>query len=745
MARVFKLLSYILLTVVLVAAIAVFAITRLIDPNDLKPQISDLALKNANLDVRIPGDLNWSFWPNLGFSSGRMEVRIAGDEDLFAAIDSAAISVEVWPLLSGELKMSGLSVDGLEANLIETADGANWEKIGGESASAKGKSDDASSGTEGSNNTVDIPLVIPVIAITNSQLKYASTVDGTDIRIEHLNVNATDVSLDSPFALSLALRYQDQDDIRIDLEQSTTLNLDLNAEQFELNDIALQLAVAGVTSLPVNLSLNGDIALDLPKDQVDLNNLRIQFADAVIEGNMAVAQMSAKPIISGLLQSNRFNANNLLKAIGEPVIETANPAALTQVGFNATLNGPQNSVMANPLSLFLDNTTISGTVGITDIDRSALAFDLTLDAIKVDDYLPPVADTETDTETDTDADMNDAATGSAALLPPLSTEPLIPLADLRPLIVNGKFNANELHYDVFTITNLASQLTANNGVLTLNALSGNTLQGSFNATANMNASTDTPDMSGTFSASNMQVQKLAQFALEEDLFTGVLNTNGRFSAQGNSEKTLADTFSSTIDLTLSQGTLRGVNLHNSLLAGINDLLGAYEMLSAFIPGQESGKLPAELSQDTEVLQLSAKTRVENLVAIVDDISAQLRRGTISGNGDMDLRRETFDFQITMLSPEITDNKYFKDQAWPMRCKGHLQGDAADWCGHDKDGFKAIGKSIASKAAADKVKDKLGIDAEGDTAKEVAKDAAEKKAKEEVNKQLQKGLDKLFGR
>ena len=97
----------------------------------------------------------------------------------------------------------------------------------------------------------------------------------------------------------------------------------------------------------------------------------------------------------------------------------------------------------------------------------------------------------------------------------------------------------------------------------------------------------------------------------------------------------------------------------------------------------------------------------------------------------------------MKSPELTDNKYLKDQTWPMRCRGNLAGDAADWCRHDKDGFKAIGKDVAARAAKDRIAEKFGIEGEGDTAEEVVKDAAKQKAKEEVNKQLEEGLKKLF--
>ena len=286
-------------------------------------------------------------------------------------------------------------------------------------------------------------------------------------------------------------------------------------------------------------------------------------------------------------------------------------------------------------------------------------------------------------------------------------------------------------------------ISASNGLFNLSRLTGNSLGGNFNATASLDARNAEPAMQATLNSNKMQIQPVMVMALEDDLFTGILDTSARLQARGNSEKALADSFTGSMDIGLAKGTIRGINLYNTLLAGINDLLGAYQTLATLIPGQQSGKLPAELSKDTEVVQLTARARVQNLVANVESLSAELKKGTLSGSGTLDLRREDFDFRLGMKSPEITNNQYLKDQTWPMRCEGNLAGDPADWCGHDKEGFRDIGKKVAAQIAKDKVKNKLGIDAEGDTTEEVIKNAAEEKAKEEVNKKLEEGLKKLF--
>ena len=105
MAKTVKILAAVLLGLILLLAIAIFVITRLIDPNDYKPEITAAARDNANLELSIPGKLAWTFWPSLGVQIGRTEARLPDDPELFAAVDQVDVGVAVWPLLTGKVEM----------------------------------------------------------------------------------------------------------------------------------------------------------------------------------------------------------------------------------------------------------------------------------------------------------------------------------------------------------------------------------------------------------------------------------------------------------------------------------------------------------------------------------------------------------------------------------------------------------------------------------------------------------------
>ena len=741
MARFLK-ISLITLTVLfLLAVAAIVAVTQLVDPNDFKPKITETARDQGNVDLRIEGDLAWAFWPSLGVSIGRTEVRPVGDDALLAAIDSAAVSVAVLPLFWGEVQMDGISLAGLDADLVETADGGNWEKLGPRTEAQEETGAETAAADDGADAGMAIPLTIPSVTISDSRLRYRNQLDGTDIVVDQISVSATDVTLDAPFPMQASLRYQDQADMRVTLDLDTTVSLNLEKSIYRLAPLDLSVELAGITSMPIPVRLQGQIEAALDDDKASIRELVLEAANTVTRGHVEVTQMFAKPVLTGRLSTAAFDANALLKAIGEAPIETASDSALSRVRLEATLSGPENSLMLEPLEIGIDDSTIKGRAGVTNLDNSAILFELALDSITLDDYLPP--ETEAAETTPAGVASNSDAANSEALLPPLSDEPLLPLDTLRELIVEGTFSAGTVNYDGLALNNLKASVTASEGLMTLSQLSAEGMDGEMLLSASLDARSDTPVLTSSQKITSMQVQPLVELALEEDLFTGILDLDGRIEARGNSEKALLDSAVGSMDIALAKGTVRGVNLHNTLIGGINDMLGTYQALATLIPGQESGKLPAALSRDTEVVQLNARARLEDKVAKIESLTAELSDGTISGNGFLALRSEQFDLRLGMKSPKITKDRYLKDQTWPLRCKGNLQGDAADWCRHDKDGFKDIGKSVAAKVAADKLKEKYGIEGEGDTAEEVVKDAAKKKAKEEVNKQLEEGLKKLF--
>ncbi|WP_101674789.1 AsmA family protein [Alloalcanivorax mobilis] len=743
MRRAIKIVLIVIAALIILVAAALFIITQVIDPNDFKPQIREQAREQANLDLQIPGELAWQFWPSLGVSMGRTEARIANQQALFAAIDSASVSVSVWPLLFGQVQMDGVQLDGLELNLEETADGANWEQIGPRDKSPETAQEEPASEEPADSGSMEIPLTIPSVVVSNGQVRYRNTTDGSDIRVEHFNLNAQDVSFDEPFPLQMSLRYQDQSDIRMDLNLATTLAADLDSNHYELNPMTLDAQIAGVTINPVDVHLEQRLEVNLNEDRASISDLVLEAAGTRTTGQATVTGLTGKMKVAGQLNTEPFDANKALEAIGEKPIETSDDNALSKIAMSATLAGPENSVMVNPLKITLDQSTLSGSAGLQSLDTGKIVFDLALDKIALDGYLPPQAAAKE--EPKGEATAAGSSTGKTGGTEALSDAELIPVDTLRPLLVDGKLRIGQLSYQGIQAQDMLFAVNASNGILKLTQASGKALQGSFKASGSLDASAKTPRIQVASELNNMQLQPLAQLASDKDLAKGILNLKANLNASGNSEKALVGSAKGNVDIGLSDGTVRGLNLYNTLVGGINDMLGRFQALAALIPNQESGKLPKALSEDTKIIDLNAKASLDKQVATLNSLDAKLEKGSISGNGWVNTLNQDFDLRIGMQSPELGGGKYLQQATWPLRCQGNLAGSPAKWCGPDREGFEKLAQQAATNAAKGKLKEKLGIDAEGDTTEEVLKNAAKQRAQEEIDKKLGDKLKGLFNR
>jgi len=741
MARAIKIFLIVIAALVVLLAATVFVVTQVIDPNDFKPQIREQAMSQANLDLEIPGDLAWQFWPSLGVSLGRTEARIAGEEELFAGINSASVGVAVWPLLFGQVEMDGVTLDGLEVNLVETADGANWEKIGPQDGAGE---DTAATEEEqpGESGGMDIPLTIPSVAITDGKIRYQNTTDGTDIRVEHFNFNAQDVSLEEPFPMQMSLRYQDQSDMRVDLNLETTLAADLDNNHFVLDPMTLDADIAGMTTNPVSVHLEQKLDVNLDEDRAQVTDLLLEAAGTRTTGNATVTGLTGEMKVAGQINTEPFDANKALEAIGEEPIATRDDNALSKVALSATLDGPANSVMVNPLKVTLDSSTLSGTAGLENLETGKIVFDLNLDKITLDGYLPPESD---EPESGDPSGAGGGTGGKEGGTTQLSEAELIPVESLRPLLLDGSLKIGELNYDTIKASNIVFAVSAKDGVLRLTKASGDTLQGNFSANGRLDVSGNTPRITFSQKVNSMQLQPVVAMALDKDLAKGLFSMDLDFNASGNSEKALVNSAKGNASMNLADGTVRGLNLYGTLVGGVNDMLGRFQGLSALIPNQQSGKLPAALSEDTKIIDLTTKASLNQQVANLDSLEAKLDKGTLSGNGWMNMLTQEFDLKIGMQSPELGGSKYLEDVTWPLRCQGSLAGSPAKWCGPDKEGFAKIAQQAATNAAKGKLKDKLGIDAEGDTTEEVLKNAAKQKAEEKIKEEMGDKLKGFFNR
>ncbi|MDH4571038.1 AsmA family protein [Salinicola acroporae] len=117
----------------ILVVVAVVYITTFFDPNDLKPRLIEAVRNQSGLELRLDGPLSWSFYPRIGVSVKDAEAWLpeqSQDDAPFVGFDSAEVSVAFTPLLTGDVSVDGLILDGMRLNLARDAQGrGNWQVL----------------------------------------------------------------------------------------------------------------------------------------------------------------------------------------------------------------------------------------------------------------------------------------------------------------------------------------------------------------------------------------------------------------------------------------------------------------------------------------------------------------------------------------------------------------------------------------------------------------------------------------
>ena len=118
-----KFLGYALGGVVLVAVSVLAFVALTFDPNAYKGEIEKRVKERTGRTLKFHGDIGLAFWPSIGAKVGKVTLSRRASEHDFAAFDSAHVSVQLLPLLRGEVRVNEVSITGLKASVIRAKGG----------------------------------------------------------------------------------------------------------------------------------------------------------------------------------------------------------------------------------------------------------------------------------------------------------------------------------------------------------------------------------------------------------------------------------------------------------------------------------------------------------------------------------------------------------------------------------------------------------------------------------------------
>ncbi len=243
------------LLVLLIAAAAIFAAT--FNPNDYKPQLIRTVQEKTQRTLSIPGDISLRFFPKLGARLGPLSISEQGGKAEFAAVDSASVSLALLPLLSREVVVDRVEVEGLRANIKRFKDGStNYDDLLKKEEKTEAG---AQTGEQGEK-----PLVFDIdgIKLANAHIDYEDQQAGRRIELGQMSLETGKIANGVPSSLRLKAQVKSSKpavDASVNAKSGFTLDLPQQHVVLDKLDAEIKGALAGFTGLVLRAAGDADL------------------------------------------------------------------------------------------------------------------------------------------------------------------------------------------------------------------------------------------------------------------------------------------------------------------------------------------------------------------------------------------------------------------------------------------------------------------------------------------------------
>jgi AsmA protein len=296
--RWFKRIAIGVAVLAVLAAIGVAALVLLVDPNRYKAPIADAVQKHYGRTLRINGDLSLTVFPRLGIEIENMSLSEPGSNQVFAAVDSARVSVALLPLMSRRLVVDHVKIDGLKANIVRDRQGRfNFDDLlasaqNNDLQSAPVPLDQATAGAVKRGDT-SLQLDVAGVEFTDGELALRDDVQGMAVRFERLSASTGRVAPRTPFRFDMSARIMGQNP-RVDatVQSQGSLWFDPDARQFSARNFELKATGVLPSVRATAFTASGSVAFDALRQSVDASGVAVVFQGDVA-GNTPLTGIDA--------------------------------------------------------------------------------------------------------------------------------------------------------------------------------------------------------------------------------------------------------------------------------------------------------------------------------------------------------------------------------------------------------------------------------------------------------------------
>lgn len=393
-------------------------------------------------------------------------------------------------------------------------------------------------------------------------------------------------------------------------------------------------------------ALKADFSADLPRQTLDVADMSLTADELQINGNLQARDLRKGAQVQGRMAIAPVDARRLLAKLAVDT-RTADRSVLRKVAASSEFRGNAQQLVLDKLDLRLDDSRVTGSLAVRNFSRPAYTFDLKLDQIDLDRYLPPATS------------PTQAQAGKGAAPMPAAAPAALPISTLRALDVDGQAAITKLKAFGMHAADALIKIKAKNGLLTLGPNKATFYKGRYDGTTVVDVRAQAPQYQMNERMSNLDLKPFLKDADIYDKLSGRGNLTLDLRARGFDADGVMNTLSGKTTLAVTSGKIEGVNLQKL----INDARTKYNQLRGKpVPG-----LP-DASDSTVFKSLTATANITNGIASNDDLKLDGANLRASGKGTVNLPKQIIKYRLNVT---VTEEAGGKGTTVPVDISGNV--------------------------------------------------------------------------
>lgn len=610
------------ITVVVMAAIA---LVTLVNPNQFKPLITEQVAKQTGLELVIEGDIEWQFFPSIGFSLGKTELKNPqgfSQENLFK-VESVGIDISVMPLLDKVLQIGDVRLDGAEFHLETRKDGqknidalTQQQKAQQETVQQEVSSEPTTDASQQPGAAADWRMELAGITVSNAKLVNQDRQAGTSLELYDVNFSLSEFAFDQWTKAEFSAKGKNNQQ-QFSANGKLEFQLAQDFSSYALRNIELNSQFSDPATKMDTIKLVLD-TFEFDKDNALTFEIKGQASGMELSANGS-AQLHVDAAISTVMvKAFQLESQLTGKSLPQSPMKVAMSSEVTFDVPSSHLSLVLNKLTANAIAL-------DGKADVALAEIPKVRFSLHSPEIDLDEFLGLTQPSQETASTNSSNDKNAHPEANNEVEPDLSA--------LKTLDVIGQVSIDKFKANNAKLQNVITKFTVNRGIATLDRFDANLYQGSINASAKLDARRSPATYSVKKRIKGVQVQPLLVDVAQNDKLEGTGNIDVDVKGSSLTPSGIQKNLVGTVEINFADGAVNGINVAQMIRENYAKIKG--KKLDA-----TDGVQKTDFSSMTATLTLNkGKVTTNNM-----HMQSPLLR--IRGKGEANYINQTVDFTVS---------------------------------------------------------------------------------------------------